>query len=83
MSSDRSQVRLVDDGGAGERDFVPGARDSRRQWVYDLKAWCTGVGKHLDRLVELAGVRPGQVVLDVGCGSEGPWPCARHGQGPW
>jgi SAM-dependent methyltransferase len=42
---------------------------NHKPWVYDLRAWLRGTGRHFDRLVTLAGIKPGQIVLDIGCGT--------------
>jgi SAM-dependent methyltransferase len=64
-------VRILDERTPEERDrpFLPGMR---RAWLlpfYDGFSHFSRVRELHDRTVELAGVTPGQDVLDVGCGT--------------
>ncbi|GAB2475164.1 class I SAM-dependent methyltransferase [Xylanimonas ulmi] len=66
--TDTRETGLLDDV-AGERDFIPGAGKAGLMWSYDLMTAAMGIGKHLDRQVAVAGIRPGQQVLEIGCGT--------------
>lgn len=67
--SDTTQVRIVDDASAGDRDFLPGAGKASLMWSYDLLTTLARVGKHLDALVRTAGIAPGERVVEIGCGT--------------
>ncbi|HEY3530300.1 MAG TPA: class I SAM-dependent methyltransferase [Nocardioides sp.] len=64
-------VRIVDARTPEERDrpFLPGMRTTWLMPFYDGLSRLSGVGELHDRTVELADLGPGQVVLDVGCGT--------------
>ncbi|WP_425955433.1 class I SAM-dependent methyltransferase [Xylanimonas sp. McL0601] len=68
-TSPTREVRLVDDATAGDREFIPGSGKASLMWSYDLMTAAMGIGKHLDRLVEVAEIHPGQRVLEIGCGT--------------
>jgi ubiquinone/menaquinone biosynthesis C-methylase UbiE len=64
-------IRIHDARTPEERDrpFLPG---TRRTWLlpfYDISSRIAGVRALHDRAVELAGITPGQSVVDVGCGT--------------
>ena len=64
-------VRILDQRTPEERDrpFLPGAG---RAWLlpfYDVLTRVAGVRALHDRAVDLAGIAPGQTVVDVGCGT--------------
>ncbi|NIJ10156.1 ubiquinone/menaquinone biosynthesis C-methylase UbiE [Saccharomonospora amisosensis] len=64
-------VRILDQRTPAERDrsFLPGAGKSWLLPCYDAFARVVGVRALYERTVELAGVAPGQAVIDVGCGT--------------
>lgn len=49
--------------------FVPALGHDFLTPLYDTLAWLTGEKAFLDRLLQLAALRPGQNVLDLGCGT--------------
>ncbi|MCL1870066.1 MAG: methyltransferase domain-containing protein [Promicromonosporaceae bacterium] len=67
--SDTTQVRLLDDPVAGEREFLPGSGKASLMWSYDLMTGVMGIGKPLDALVRTAGIAAGDRVLDIGAGT--------------
>ena len=69
MNTTDAPVRVLDDPGAGERPFIPGTGNARLMWAYDLMSRLARVGRLHDQLIEAADVRPGERVLDVGCGT--------------
>lgn len=64
-------VRILDERTQQERDraFLPGAGKTWLLPFYDAFARVAGVRPLYERTVELAGVEPGQAVIDVGCGT--------------
>lgn len=66
-----NDVRILDQRTAEERDrpFVPGMRTTWLLPLYDLSTRVRGVRKLHQQAAELAGITPGQTVLDVGCGT--------------
>lgn len=66
-----SNVRIIDQRTPDERDrpFLPGMGKTWLLPFYDVFARVTGDRALLERAVELAGVAPGQEVVDVGCGT--------------
>lgn len=52
-----------------DRDFLPGMGRTWLLPLYDLFTRFARVRKLHERTVELAGIHPGQSVLDVGCGT--------------
>jgi ubiquinone/menaquinone biosynthesis C-methylase UbiE len=66
-----SGVRIIDERAPEERDrpFLPGMG---RTWLlpfYDLFTRVAGARALYERVVEVAGIAPGQAVVDVGCGT--------------
>src|SRR5215213_282460 len=66
-----TNVRILDERPPEERDrpFLPGMG---RTWLlpfYDIFTRLVGGGALHKRVVELAGIVPGQAVVDVGCGT--------------
>ena len=52
-----------------ERTFLPGMS---REWLlplYDPLSWLLGAGKAHRKLIDGAGLQPGHVVLEIGCGT--------------
>ncbi|GAA1822175.1 class I SAM-dependent methyltransferase [Actinomadura chokoriensis] len=66
-----TQVRILDQRTPEERDrpFLPGAGKTWLLPFYDAFTRLGGVRALHERAVELAAVRPGQAVADVGCGT--------------
>jgi SAM-dependent methyltransferase len=66
-----SGVRILDQRTAQERDrpFLPGMRRTWLLPLYDILTRAAGVRALHERAVEVAGVAPGQVVVDIGCGT--------------
>ncbi|GAA1880267.1 class I SAM-dependent methyltransferase [Actinomadura bangladeshensis] len=66
-----TQVRILDQRTPEERDrpFLPGAGKTWLLPFYDAFTRVGGVRALHERAVELAAVRPGQTVADVGCGT--------------
>ncbi|MFL6132161.1 MAG: class I SAM-dependent methyltransferase [Nocardioidaceae bacterium] len=66
-----SNVRIIDQRTPDERDrpFLPGMGKTWLLPFYDVFARVTGDRALLERAVELAGIAPGQEVVDVGCGT--------------
>src|SRR4051794_19027907 len=64
-------VPIVDKRSPDERDrpFLPGMGRSWLLPLYDIFTRAAGVRALHERAVELAGIRPGQAVVDVGCGT--------------
>lgn len=66
-----SDVRIIDERTVGERDrtFLPGMGAAWLMPIYDVFTRVRGVAQLHRRGVGVASVRPGQAVLDVGCGT--------------
>ncbi|HEX6471130.1 MAG TPA: methyltransferase domain-containing protein [Streptosporangiaceae bacterium] len=66
-----THVRILDQRTPAERDraFLPGAGKTWLLPFYDTFTRVAGVRALHERAVELAGIRPGQEVVDVGCGT--------------
>lgn len=66
-----SDVRILDQRTPEERDrtFLPGAGRTSLLPLYDVFTRLAGVRALHERAVEIAGIAPGEVVLDVGCGT--------------
>ncbi|MFD4326500.1 class I SAM-dependent methyltransferase [Nocardioides sp. NPDC058538] len=64
-------IQIIDGRAEGERDrpFLPGMGRTWLLPLYDLFTRLARVRALHDRTVELAGISPGQTVLDVGCGT--------------
>ncbi|GAA1721653.1 hypothetical protein GCM10009809_16660 [Isoptericola hypogeus] len=69
--SARRGVRLYDDVRPDEADkaYLPGMSSAWKMPWYDVQSWWRHAGRLHVRTVGLAGVAPGQRVLDVGCGT--------------
>lgn len=52
-----------------ERSFLPGMGKTWLMPIYDIFTRAVGVRVLHERTVELAGITPGQTVVDVGCGT--------------
>ena len=66
-----SDVRILDQRTPQERDrpFLPGAGRTWLLPLYDVFTRLAGVRALHERAVEIAGIAPGEAVLDVGCGT--------------
>ncbi|SKC81367.1 class I SAM-dependent methyltransferase [Krasilnikoviella flava] len=64
-------VRLFDDvhPDEAERAYLPGMSSAWKMPWYDVQSWWRRAGQLHRRTVEIAGIAPGQHVLDVGCGT--------------
>lgn len=64
-------IQIIDGRAEGERDrpFLPGMGRTWLLPLYDLFTRVARVRALHERTVELAGISPGQTVLDVGCGT--------------
>jgi SAM-dependent methyltransferase len=64
-------VRILDQRTSEERDrpFLPGAGRTWLLPLYDVFTRLAGVRALHERAVEIAGIAPGEAVLDVGCGT--------------
>ena len=69
MKTSTTSVRVVDDPLAGDREFLAGTGSARLMWAYDLMSQAMRIGAVHDRVLELAAARPGDRMLDVGCGT--------------
>ena len=69
--TDATNVRILDQRTAEERDrpFLPGMGRTWLLPLYDIFTRVAGVRVLHERAVELAGIVPGQAVVDVGCGT--------------
>ncbi len=68
---DHAEVRILDQRTPEERDrpFLPGMGRTWLLPLYDVLSRVAGVQALQQRAVELAGIMPGQTVVDVGCGT--------------
>ncbi len=68
-----TDVRIIDQRTPEERDrpFLPGMGKTWLLPLYDIFTRMAGVRPLHQRAVELAGIEPGQTVVDVGCGTGG------------
>lgn len=66
-----SDVRILDQRTPEERDrpFLPGMGRTWLLPLYDVFTRLAGVRALHERAIELAGIAPGQAVVDVGCGT--------------
>lgn len=66
-----SDVRILDQRTPEERDrpFLPGMGRTWLLPLYDAFTRLAGVRALHERAVEIAGIGPGQAVVDVGCGT--------------
>jgi SAM-dependent methyltransferase len=66
-----TDVRILDQRTPEERDrsFLPGMRKTWLLPLYDVFTRMVGVRALHERVAELAGIEPGQAVVDVGCGT--------------
>jgi ubiquinone/menaquinone biosynthesis C-methylase UbiE len=71
MTPNADDVRILDQRTPEERDrpFLPGMGKTWLLPLYDVFTRVVGVRKLHERAVELAGIMPGQAVVDVGCGT--------------
>ena len=69
--TDATHVRILDQRTPEERDrpFMPGMGRTWLLPLYDIFTRVAGVRALHERAVELAGIVPGQAVVDVGCGT--------------
>lgn len=67
----KTDVRILDQRTPEERDrsFLPGMGRTWLLPLYDIFTRVAGVRTLHERAVELAGIAPGQTVVDVGCGT--------------
>src|SRR5436190_12688541 len=66
-----TDVRILDQRTPEERDrpFLPGMGKTWLLPLYDVFTRVAGVRAVHERLAELAGIEPGQAVVDIGCGT--------------
>ena len=69
--TEATDVRILDQRTPEERDrpFLPGMGRTWLLPLYDVFTGVAGVRALHERAVERAGIRPGQAVVDVGCGT--------------
>lgn len=69
--TNKTTVHILDQRAPDERDrpFLPGMGKSWLLPLYDTFTRVAGVRALHERAVELAGIRPGESVVDVGCGT--------------